>query len=70
MEVPEGKFKWVVSLANYKRLEKKDTQLASKPIKQRLLSLEKTSYLSYETTVYGQTDKRDDGRSLWTRLSF
>ena len=60
MEVPEGKFKWVVSLANYKRLEKKDTQLASKPIKQRLLSLEKTSYLSYETTVYGQTDKRDD----------
>ena len=60
IEVPEGEFRWVVTLSGYKRLEEKDKQILEDGIPRRELYLEKTSYLTYETTVYGQTEKRDD----------
>ncbi|MGZ3709404.1 MAG: hypothetical protein ACXWPM_12040, partial [Bdellovibrionota bacterium] len=60
IEVPEGKLKWVVSLTNYVRLEKDDTQLAGGETPVRELYLEKQSYLTYETQIIAQTEKRDD----------
>ena len=60
IEVPEGKFKWVASGSNYNRLEKEDEQAARTAATPREFFLEKTSYLAYETTVYGQNEKRDD----------
>jgi len=60
IEVPEGKFKWVASLSNYNRFEREDEQVSGAAIVPREFFLEKTSYLAYETTVYGQNEKRDD----------
>jgi len=60
MDVPEGKLKWVASVPNYVRLENQDEQWAAKENPLREFFLEKSSYLTYETTVYGQDDKRDE----------
>ena len=60
IEVPEGDLKWVITLSGYNRLEQKDVQLPIGVSRKRDLYLQKTSYLTYETTVYGQTEKRDD----------
>ncbi len=60
IKVPAGKFKWVLSASGYKRLEREDEQSADTTVASRVFYLEKISYLSYETTVYAQTEKRDD----------
>jgi outer membrane receptor protein involved in Fe transport len=58
--VPEGRMKWVISISGYNRFELEDEQQAGTPGKRRLFYLEKKTYLNYETTVYGETEKRDD----------
>jgi hypothetical protein len=60
IEIPEGKFRWVISLSGYQRMDLEDEQWAGKENKARTFFLEKVSYLTYETTVYGQAEKRDD----------
>ena len=60
IEVPEGGMKWVVSTPGYNRLELEDEQRAGAMVKPRIFYLEKKTYLAYETTVYGETEKRDD----------
>ncbi|MBI3557124.1 MAG: carboxypeptidase-like regulatory domain-containing protein [Deltaproteobacteria bacterium] len=56
--VPEGPFNWVVNLAGYEKLDKKD--VAGADGKPRQLYLEKSSYQVYETTIYGKAKNRDD----------
>ncbi len=71
VEVAEGKHKWVLSVSGYKRLELQDEQSADKASNIRVFYLEKTSYLTtYETTVYGQTEKRDDKTKSLTQEQF
>jgi hypothetical protein len=60
IEVPEGGMKWVISASGYNRLELEDEQQAGTMVKPRIFYLEKKTYLAYETTVYGETEKRDD----------
>ncbi len=60
VDVPAGVIKWVISASGYNRLELQDEQQAGAPIKPRIMYLEKKTYLAYETTVYGETEKRDD----------
>ena len=60
IEVPEGGMKWVISVSGYNRFELADEQGAGTPGKPRIFYLEKKTYLTYETTVYGATEKRDD----------
>ena len=60
IDIPGGKFKWVISTSRYNRLEQEDEQSAGAPNKPRTLYIEKTTYLTYETTVYGEMEKRDD----------
>ncbi len=57
IDVPDGKFTWIVNLTGYKKLEKDDDTTDSA---QRNLFLEKNSYHIYETTIYGRGEKRDD----------
>jgi len=59
-EIPQGTFKWVASVSGYNRLELEDEQKSDQGNYPRELYLEKSSYLAYETTVYGQNEKRDD----------
>ena len=70
IEVPEGDMKWVISLAGYNRLKRRDQQLAGKESRLRDFYLEKVSYLTYETTVYGETEKRDDKTKTLDRSQF
>jgi hypothetical protein len=61
--VPEGRFKWIVNLSGYERLELNDEQPegAPLPVPPRELYLERSSYLgAYETTIYDKLQKRDD----------
>jgi hypothetical protein len=60
MVVPEGKIKWVISSSGYNRLEREEILQAGAMNKPRIFYLEKRTYLTYETTVYGETEKRDD----------
>jgi hypothetical protein len=60
VELPEGKLKWMISVSGYNSLELEDNQQAGVPVKPRLFYLEKKTYLTYETTIYGETEKRDD----------
>ena len=60
IDVPEGKLRWVVSLSGYLRFQEEEQQLIGMENLPRDFYLEKTSYLTYETTVYGQTEKRDE----------
>jgi len=70
IEVPEGKLKWVLSVSGFRRLEQEDELAAGVVIKPRVFYLERTTYLSYETTVYGQTDKRDEKTKSLTQAQF
>ena len=70
IEVPEGETKWVISLAGYNRLRRRDRQLAGNNSPVREFFLEKVSYLTYETTVYGQNEKRDDKTKSLDRSQF
>lgn len=60
IEVPPGLLKWVVSIPNYNRLEVKDEQKAGQENRVREFFLKKNSYLTYETTIYDQNEKRDE----------
>ena len=60
MNVTTDKFRWVITTPNYTRFELGDEQSAEGATLPRTLYLEKTSYLVYETTVYGEHDKRDE----------
>ncbi len=68
--IPEGKFRWVISISGYQRLERNDEQLLGKENRRRTFYLEKVSYLTYETTVYGQTEKRDDKTESLSQAQF
>ncbi len=58
-DVPAGAFQWVVNASNYDRFEKNDEQTAGSPAEPRVFYLKRASYEVYETTVYGQADKRE-----------
>lgn len=63
--VPEGPVRWRISVAGYKVFEKTEAGVAAKKF-----YLEKNSYLVYETTVFGQEEKRDDKTQSLTRAQF
>ena len=67
--VPSGKFTVVVNLAGYQKLEVEDQQ-ADAQSQDRELFLEKTSYLVYETTVFGRKDKRDESSKSLSQEQF
>jgi hypothetical protein len=70
IDVPEGGLRWVISVSGYERLELNDRQLAGQENKPRLFYIEKTSYLTYETTVYGEVEKRDDKTESLNQAQF
>lgn len=70
IEVPEGRLRWVVSLSGFRRLEQQDEQLTNGVNRPRIFYLEKTTYLAYETTVYGQTEKRDEKTKSLSQAQF
>jgi hypothetical protein len=67
--VPAGDYRVVVNLAGYERLERPGSQGAAEgPVLS--LFLERSSYLAYETTVYGKEKKRDDSTRSLGRKEF
>jgi hypothetical protein len=70
IDVPEGRLKWVISASRYTRLEQEDEQKAGAPNKPRIFYVEKKTYLTYETTVFGETEKRDDKTRSLDREQF
>ena len=55
-----GAYKWVVQLSGYEKLEKPvefTPETSAQPIE---LFIQKSSYQVYETTVYGEGEKRDE----------
>ncbi|MGK5085768.1 TonB-dependent receptor plug domain-containing protein [Bdellovibrionota bacterium FG-1] len=68
-EVPTGPLKWVIQFTGYERFEYYDEQSsdAPLPIPPREFYLEKSSYLTYETTIYDKAQKRDDKTRSITR---
>jgi hypothetical protein len=60
VDVPAGKLKWVIAVSGYNRFERLDEQQIGVPSKPRIFYLEKKTYMAYETTVYGEAEKRDD----------
>ncbi len=69
-EVPEGPFRFVVNAAGFLKLEEQDFVAASAAPSVadsaagalRELYVERTAYGTYETTVTGRADRRDDSR--------
>lgn len=70
LQVPEGKLQWVISTSGYVRLERQDEQRQGTQNKRRVFYISRTSYLTYETTVYGQTQKRDDKTESLSQAQF
>ena len=70
MAVPAGELRWRIQLANYKVLEEDDGQQADEENEFREFYLEKSSYLTYETTVVGSHEKRDDKTQTLTQDEF
>ena len=68
--VPTGRFSVVVNLPGYQKLEIEDEQSSGGSLEDRDLYLEKTSYLVYETTVFGRKDKRDESSKSLTQEQF
>jgi hypothetical protein len=68
--VPEGDFTWIVNRAGYRKLEQADISNEAEAGDDRVLSIEKNSYLVYETTVVGKGEKRDDTRRGLKRSEF
>ena len=68
--VPDGPFNWVVNLAGYKKLDKKDIAAGAEAGKPRQLFLEKSSYQVYETTIYGKAKNRDDSARTLNSAEF
>ncbi len=68
--VPEGDFSWVVNRAGYRKLEQADLANDAEAGDDRILSVERNSYLVYETTVVGKGEKRDDTRRGLKRSEF
>lgn len=66
--VPEGSYQLVINLAGYKKLET-NIDLDS-DIKKLKYYVEKESYLSFETTVVGQKQKRDQTQKSLTQEQF
>ncbi len=61
--LPEGPFQWSIGAADYEKLER-DDEIQNQNIT-RTLYLEKSSYLTFETTIVGKRDKQDvTNRSL------
>ncbi|MGZ3723964.1 MAG: carboxypeptidase regulatory-like domain-containing protein, partial [Bdellovibrionales bacterium] len=65
--IPQGPVRWKISVADYKVYEKTE---ATVPPSAQKFYLEKNSYLVYETTVFGQEEKRDDKTKTLTRDQF
>ncbi len=70
LEVPEGKLKWIISASQYLRFEHEEEQYAEKENSARHFYLEKSSYLNYETTIYGGSQTRDDQTKSLKRSEF
>ena len=61
--VPAGEVEWVVSQTGYERLTKHELiteENSEKSLAIRELYLEKESYDTFETTIYGKSKKRDE----------
>lgn len=68
IRLPEGDLKWVISIPNYKKFELVDSSASTAG--PRTFYLERESYLAYETTVYGQQDKRDEKTKTLDQAQF
>lgn len=68
IQVLQGPMRWKIMLTNYDGFERKDVAAEGQPTRQ--LYLAKHSYLTYETTVFGQEDKRDDKTQSLTQEQF
>lgn len=65
--VPEGKITWVVNAPGYQRLEQGDVARAGEETQDHTLYLERDTYQVYETTIYGQAQKRDNSMRVLKR---
>jgi len=57
---------WIINLAGYDRFEAEDAEFTQNAPHE--FYIEKSNYQIYETTVYGQTEKRDDNTKSITAL--
>ncbi len=67
IEVPKGILRWRIALSNYEIYEQIEN---AGNLQKREFFLEKQSYLVYETTVFGQGEKRDDKTKTLTQEQF
>lgn len=67
-DVPQGNYQLVINLTGYKKFEK-EIDLTIEPKKLKYF-VEKESYLSFETTVIGQKQKRDQAQKTLTQEQF
>lgn len=69
-EIPDD-FEWVINVAGYERFEAIDRWRGSDeaPFKRQLF-LQKDNYQVYETTVFGQGDRRDDTKKSLKAAEF
>ncbi|MCB0406582.1 MAG: TonB-dependent receptor, partial [Bdellovibrionales bacterium] len=67
--LPTGPFEVVVNVTNYVKLKKKGDAGAGDEIDAQLF-LERVSYNTFETTVLGKADKRDDTTRILKREQF
>lgn len=68
VDVPEGTYQLVINISGYKRFEKE--VLVDADFKKVKYYIEKESYLSFETTVVGQKQKRDQTQKTLTQEQF
>lgn len=66
--IPEGTYQLIINLSGYKKFEK-EIQLDSETKKLKYY-VEKESYMSFETTVVGQKQKRDQTQKTLTQEQF
>lgn len=70
IDLPPGKFHWLISASGYERLEEWDEQEPDGPNHPRTLYALKISYDVYETTVVAKEDNRDDKTKTLTQQDF
>lgn len=67
-DVPDGTYQLVINLSGYKKFEKE--VLVDADFRKVKYYIEKESYLSFETTVVGQKQKRDQTQKTLTQEQF
>lgn len=68
--IAPGTLRWKIAVANYEVYDRLDKLEATADAQSRTFYLEKKSYLVYETTVFGQGEKRDDKTKTLTQDQF